>query len=313
MRLLDLSYPSAEENLAFEEWYFQHFKEETLRIWVSPTSVISGKHQNVLAECNLHACRTLNIPVLRRISGGGTVYHDHGNINFSFFRFVDRNKMIDYDRSLILIQEALQQLGFPVSMSERHDLFLNENKISGNAQHLRSGRVLHHGTILYDANLDHLRVAIKRTSGTFVDKGVKSVRSPIANLRGFRDLGSTIVFKNKLIQEIQHLGLNDLTGFSVASDKIATLANEKYRQDEWNFGYSPSYEFSNQSGDASCRLSAARGGEIQSIEVITNKQRDQDVEKVLLVKRHFYDEVKTELELSGMKDEKVKLYLDLLF
>lgn len=312
MRLLDLSYPSAEENLAFEEWYFQHFEEETLRIWINPPSVISGKHQNVLAECNLHACRELKIPVLRRISGGGTVYHDPGNINFSFFRFVNRNKMIDYDRSLNLIQNVLIKLGFPVSMSARHDLFLGEHKVSGNAQHLRSGRVLHHGTILYDADLDHLRVAIKRTSGSFIDKGVKSVRSPIANLRAFKDLGSTENFKSKLMDAFHFEGLLDLS-IIPESSKIAELINTKYTQDQWNFGYSPTYDYSNEIGALNCKIKAARGGEILDIEILENGIRLTELEHILIGKNHFLDEVKSIMIKTGMGSNQVREYLRLIF
>mgnify|MGYP001067849280 CR=1 FL=1 len=313
MRLLDLSYPTAQENLAFEEWYFQHFEQETLRIWISPPSVISGKHQNVLAECNLHSCEELNIPVLRRISGGGTVYHDLGNINFSFFRKVDRNKMIDYDRSLILIQKSLNNLGFPVPMSERHDLFLGEEKISGNAQHLRSGRVLHHGTILYDANLDHLRVAIKRKSGKFIDKSVKSVRSPITNLRSFKDLGNTEQFKSELIDSFQSEGLVSLELNQQIGSDLAALISSKYDLDEWNFGYSPAYEFNNKKDRLSCKITTARGGKIINIEFSDNGKRQDYLEKIITGKMHFFKEIKSALTESGIEEEKVAEYLEVIF
>jgi lipoate-protein ligase A len=313
MRLLDLSYPSAEENLAFEEWCFQHFEEETLRIWVNPPSVISGKHQNVLAECNLQACKTLNIPVLRRISGGGTVFHDFGNVNFSFFRFVNRNKMIDYDRSLNLIQKVLIALGFQVTMSERHDLFLGEDKISGNAQHLRSGRVLHHGTILYDANLDHLRSAIKRNNGIFIDKGVKSVRSPITNLRYHNDLGSTKDFKAKLISALLGEGLTAAEFTPPTISEINELISSKYATDEWNFGYSPAYEFSNESGALRCEIKVARGGEILKIELTENGKRFADVKHLLLGKKHFRNEVISALADAKIGEEKLDSFLEVLF
>lgn len=257
--LLDILHlPTCAENLAYEEWYFAQFERETLRLWVNPRSVVVGKHQNALSECHFHFCRTHHIPIVRRISGGGTVYHDPGNVNFSFFRWVQKEKMIDYDRSLNMIHKALQSLGYPVEMNERHDLFLEGQKISGNAQHLKKGRSLHHGTLLYDADLDLLRSSIKRPSGVFEDKAVRSVRSPINNLRSYKDLGDTPSFLQKLHATLIELNFEE-AALPLEREALNDAIKERYDSDDWNFGYSPHYVFRNAYKAFTVELEVERG------------------------------------------------------
>lgn len=309
MKILPLSFDSAEENLAFEEFFFNEFEEDTLRIWINPPSVVVGKHQNAMSEANISFCNQNNIPVIRRISGGGTVYHDFGNINFSFFRNVTKEKMIDYNLNLNIIKVALNTLGFPVTISPRHDLFLADKKISGNAQHVKRGKSLHHGTILYDSNLMALSQGIKRVNGLFIDKGVKSVRSEITNLRESIDLGSTHDFFNKLIQQLgfekSNFDLNE-TAYQVKNLAI------KYHSEEWNFGYSPSYLFENVYGNYRAKISVARGGIIDSISIDKNKEPWVYAEEVLIGKNHFYKSVVNCLESKFNKKE-VDLLKNLLF
>lgn len=308
MKILALSFATAEENLAFEEWYFEHFEEETLRIWRSPKSIVVGKHQNALAEVELNFCLENKIPVIRRISGGGTVYHDLGNINFSFFRFVEKEKMIDYVRNLDIIKETLVKLSFDVHMSARHDLFLGETKISGNAQHVKRGRALHHGTLLYDADLSALSSGIKRQKGAFVDRSVKSVRSPIANLIQHNNLGNTEEFQTKLISQ-----LSASFGFKILDfEKIPDLDLEKYHKNEWNFGYSPNYTFEKKEGDWHAKLEVERGGKIKDAIISKNGIHEKELSERLQGKHHFHKELSAELEDSDFKHLSKEI-LDLLF
>ena len=308
MNILALSFATAEENLAFEEWYFEHFEEETLRIWRSPKSVDVGKHQNALAEVDLNFCLENKIPVIRRISGGGTVYHDLGNINFSFYRFVEKEKMIDYVRNLDIIKETLVQLSYDVHMSARHDLFLGETKISGNAQHVKRGRALHHGTLLYDADLSALSNGIKRQKGEFVDRSVKSVRSPIANLRTHNNLGNTEVFQAKLISQ-----LSETFGFEMLDfNKLPDLDLEKYRKNEWNFGYSPNYSFEKSDGNWQAKLMVERGGLIKSALISKNGVLEKELNEWIEGKQHFHKELSIELEASDFAHLSEEI-MDLLF
>ena len=309
MKILNLSFDSAEQNLAFEDWYFHNFTEETLRIWRNPKSVVVGKHQNALAEVDLNYCIENNIPVIRRISGGGTVYHDLGNINFSFFRFTEKEKMIDYVKNLDIVREALTGLGFDVHMSERHDLFCGESKISGNAQHVKRGKALHHGTLLYDADLAALSKGIKRQKGEFIDKGVKSVRSPTLNLRDNVNLGLTLEFMRALEGQ---LNLEPLNNFEFSQAEIAKLNLAKYSQDTWNYGYSPSYEFKNQYLDWNLKINTERGGNISSIEIFKNNEKQKNLEGFLLNKPHFYGGILNLLIASEFESESQEL-MKLLF
>ena len=256
MVILNNSYQTAEENLAFEAAYFQSFEEDTLRIWRNPNAVVVGKHQNAFSEANLVFCSDNGIPILRRISGGGTVFHDYGNINFSFFRFVEKSDQVKYSNNLSIIQQALQKMGFNVWVNERHDIYSGNSKISGNAQHLSKGRALHHGTILYDSNMDMLRCSIKKKNGTFTDKSVKSFRSKVKNLREDIDLGTKDEFLELFLNIIEKNGT-----FKVSSIDISNHL-PLYQTNEWNFGYGPKFQFKIENSEYPFVIEVDRGGEI---------------------------------------------------
>lgn len=310
MKILPLSFDSAAKNLAFEEWYFQHFQEETLRIWCNPTSVIVGKHQNAYAESNYLFCKKENIPVIRRISGGGAVFHDLGNINFSFFRFTDKEKLIDYDANLDIISAALRKLDYPVQVNKRHDIFLNKHKVSGNAQHVSKGRALHHGTILYDADMALLSRGIKRTSGSFEDKAVKSVRSPVVNLRSILNLGTSDQFVQKLLNAI---AMEELTLSKPDHIRLQELMDTKYLHEDWNIGYGPAYTFTNSHGGFQAHMAVARGGEIQRFELSREQQIILEATERIQSLRHRYSEIADALPEDGFGMGSKENCLQLLF
>lgn len=299
------SLKTSHQNLAYEEWLFEHFETTSLRLWLNPPSVVVGKHQNAMSECNAQYCLANDIPMIRRISGGGTVYHDLGNVNFSFFRYVSKDKLIDYDSGLGLIEKALQHLGYPVQMNERHDLYLGDLKVSGNAQHVRKGRSLHHGTILYDANLDQLRASIKRSNGTFEDKAVRSVRSPIGNLREHLDLGEPEDFISSLQRALIDLGATE-GELPIDHSEIDRLARDKYSLETWNFGYSPSYIYRNEEKDLILELQVARGGLIEKASVVESGKADKTIEDQLIGLNHYPEEMRS--FASGHERIKVILY-----
>jgi len=199
-------------NLATEQYLLHEQSEDILMLWQSESAVVCGKHQNACAEANYAFCKENNIHIARRLSGGGTVFHDLGNVNFTFVKALSEGmeRAVDYKRYLDPIREVLSNLGIQTTYSERDDLLLNGLKISGNAQHIyqKGLKGLHHGTLLYDSDLASLNTAI-HSEGAYEGKSVPSNTSiPLS-------------YKEK--------------------SKCQQISDEKFSQESWILGYSPRY------------------------------------------------------------------------
>ncbi len=232
-------------NLATEAYFLQNSIENVCIIWQSESAVVSGKHQNICAEINYQFCTQNNILPARRLSGGGTVFHDMGNINFTFIKNIETemDKAVNYKQFLEPIRHALNALGIETTYSLRDDLLLDGKKISGNAQHVfqQKKRVLHHGTLLYNSQLQKLSKALK-SDGHYTDKAVKSVRSTVTNIIDYHDLGDTPLFLKKFIQTLnQTLGASYFLNPNEIQE-ITSLKKEKFEQESWILGYSPKYQ-----------------------------------------------------------------------
>jgi lipoate---protein ligase len=210
--------------------------------------VVVGKHQNLLAEINYPFVRENNIALCRRISGGGTVFHDAGNVNFSFIKNVKSPAEISFKQFTAPVVEALAKLGIEATTSGRNDLLIDGLKISGNAEHIYKNRVLHHGTLLFNSDLENLGQAIKVVPGKYESKAVQSNRSPVANISQFLQTPMTTAEFIRFLLGVQlenpensfyQLSENDI----LAIEKLST---EKFKTWEWNFGYSPKYSFKNE-------------------------------------------------------------------
>lgn len=233
-------------NLALEEYLLQNFREGTyLLLWRNDRSIVLGKYQNVYEEVNLRAVEESGVRVARRNSGGGTVYHDLGNLNYSILTDYDPNGSISYDLFLAPMISALRSMGIPAEKRGTSDIAIQGMKISGSAQTLKKGRVIHHGTLLFDADLGSLRDLLKTTSGTITSRAVKSVRSPVTNIRAHlegKDLSFTD-FRDRLLENLQSTGMEPAVLTEEQLLEIRSLAEEKYSTWEWNFGRSPSFDF----------------------------------------------------------------------
>jgi len=235
-------------NLAAEEYFLKNFQEDFFMLWRSQPSVVVGKHQNALAEINHEFVRAHQIPVARRLSGGGTVFHDLGNLNFTFIRTVEKVHEINFRSFTFPIMEALKILGVEVYTTGRNDLQIDGKKISGNAEHVHKNRVLHHGTLLYNSQLDALKGALKVDLSKFEDKAVQSNRSEVANIASYLPEPMSVEdFGNLLFSEIsQQLSNTQIyTPTEADLEAIQELSNEKYRTWDWIYGYSPRYRFNN--------------------------------------------------------------------
>lgn len=236
-------------NLALEEYIFNQLNTDAMIIWRNAPSIIIGKHQNVYEEINLQFVKEKRLPVIRRLSGGGAVYHDPGNINFTFVSNGRPGKLVDFKKYLNPIYSFLTEQGIDVHISKRNDLFINDSKISGNAEHIFKNRVLHHGTILFNADLKALSRSLKSNYSKYKSHSIKSVRSKVGNITSMYDTNkSSEEFVQQIIASLKKkLGIKrDYILTENDNSRIRELIREKYKNDEWNFDYGPAYSFSHK-------------------------------------------------------------------
>ena len=235
-------------NLAFEEYVFHTFKDDDyILLWQNDRTVVVGKHQNTVEEVNLRRAGELGIKIVRRNSGGGAVYHDMGNLNFSFITGWNPDMQTDYDTFLIPVIRALSKIGVHAGKKGRNDLVVGGRKISGSAQCIHDGRLLHHGTLLIDSDLDVLSEVLNVQADKFLSKGVKSVRSRVANISEFAKTPCGAQLLMQLILE-SCAGDNIIDAFVPDNSQIShieALAKKKYATREWNYGFSTVYSYRN--------------------------------------------------------------------
>ncbi|MDK2783272.1 MAG: lipoate---protein ligase [Thermococcaceae archaeon] len=234
-------------NLALEEYLLVNLPKDHegyLLLWQNEPTIVVGRYQNTLEEINLEFVESHNINVVRRISGGGAVYHDHGNLNYTFI--VNAGEAFDFDFAAYTkpIIDILNTLNVHAELSSRNDLTIEGKKFSGNAQHISNGKLLHHGTLLFDSDLEMLSKALKVSEDKFISKGIKSIRSRVTNISDYLPTKMTIhSFKETIINQLCDAKLisSRITPTEKVIAEVAPLADNKYRQWEWNFGKSPEF------------------------------------------------------------------------
>jgi lipoate-protein ligase A len=233
-------------NLALEEQLFKQIHEDFLFIYRNKACVVVGKHQNANAEANQVWLIENDVPLIRRFSGGGTVYHDPENLNFSFITTGEDSKVIDFKKYALPVVGVLNEIGIPASLSKRHDIMVDGFKVSGHAAHAKGKRSLHHGTLLFNADLKALSASLKSDRDRYESKAVQSVRSKVANLNSYQDqFDSTDDFLNYFGNRLKEVFKIE-SDFNLSSELVndaKELALEKYHSTEWNYGYSPKYIF----------------------------------------------------------------------
>ncbi|MCK9480077.1 MAG: lipoate--protein ligase [Firmicutes bacterium] len=228
-------------NLALEEYLIYNKEDEVCVLWQNSPAIIVGKNQNTMAEIDYEYVTENKIPVVRRLSGGGTVFHDLGNLNFTYI--VNKGEFGDYVGFTKTLRDYINSLGAHAEMSGRNDVLVEGRKISGNAQYLWKNRLLHHGTVLINADLSSLAAALRPDESKIQSKGIKSIKSRVANLSEFIQI-STGDFRSGFERAIKaEGGVQDYTLSHDEWNKVLQLADEKYRTYEWCFGYSPRYSF----------------------------------------------------------------------
>jgi len=280
-------------NLAAEEFVLRHFTEDVLMFWQNTPSVVVGKHQNTLAEVNMDFVQANQIPVIRRISGGGTVFHDLGNINYTLIRSVEKDSMlVDFRKFTQPLRDFLETVGLEAYFEGKNNLRVQGKKFSGNAAHVFKQRVMHHGTILFDTDLKVLEKVIQPSQEQYFDKGIKSINAEVTNistlllektsLKDFKKL-MTDFFKDYFqIVDHQRLGADEV-------ESIEKLAASKYKTWEWNVGYSPKYTLQKEVDTAYGRLKTklyVEAGIIQDITLFIEEKKLIKIENQLKHQPH---------------------------
>ncbi len=232
-------------NLAAEEYVLKNFSQNCFMLWRNENAIIVGKHQNTLAEINVDYVKEKQIKVVRRLSGGGAVFHDLGNLNFTFIMNGHEGDLVDFRKYTLPIIEVLQKLDINARFEGRNDLTIEGKKFSGNAEHVYKNRVLHHGTLLFSSVMNDLHLALKVNPLKYQDKAVKSVRSRVTNISGHLKSSLQVSdFRDMILEHImetfENCTLYEFTDHDL--QQINHLVETKYSTWEWNFGYSPKYD-----------------------------------------------------------------------
>lgn len=234
-------------NLAVEEFLFDRIadiNDTIFMLWQNEPTIVVGRFQNTLEEINTDFVTKNSINVVRRMSGGGTVYHDWGNLNYTFIVNRESEKDFDFRTYCRPIVQILREKKVNADFSSRNDLTIDGKKFSGNAQYMKGGRLLHHGTLLFDSDLSVLTKALNVSPDKYVSKGLKSVRSRVTNIKPYLAENMDIdEFKRHIIEaiEFREKGLGNVKLDNSDMAEIRKLTEEKYSSWEWNYGSSPDF------------------------------------------------------------------------
>ncbi|EKU48122.1 lipoate--protein ligase [Staphylococcus massiliensis] len=289
-------------NLAMEEYVLKHLPSDHdyFLFYINRPSIIIGKNQNTIEEVNQAYIKEHGIDVVRRISGGGAVYHDFGNLNFSFITDDDGNSFHNFKKFTEPIVTALNELGVEAELTGRNDIQVGDQKISGNAMVKVKKRMFSHGTLMLNSNLDEVSRALTVNPAKIKSKGIKSVRKRVANIVDFLEEPITIDdFKAIIIKTI--FGEREVETYQLTKEdwaQIEALSNEKYRNWDWNYGKNPKYNFERahkfEKGFLQVKLDVQKG-KIKHAKIFGDFFGEQDVndlEEALIEVPHSYQDIK---------------------
>lgn len=253
-----ISSPSTDPrwNLALEQYVFDSLprSKSYFMLWQNHNTIVVGKNQNTAAEVNGAFLREQNITVVRRLSGGGAVYHDLGNLNFTFISDAGENSTIDLHRFCLPIVEALADLGVKADINGRNDITIQGKKFSGNAQYLREGRVMHHGTMMFRSDLSILNRALAVDRSKLSAKGIASVSSRVTNIGDH--LPEKVTMEDLRRALLKHIPCEENAApYPFTPEDLAAIdriARERYATWEWTYGRSSALELSRKKRIENC-------------------------------------------------------------
>lgn len=288
-------------NLAIEEYALKNLdiNESYLLFYINKPSIIIGKNQNTIEEINTEYVEKNGLHVVRRLSGGGAVYHDLGNLNFSFITKDDGESFHNFLKFTEPVITALNKLGVNAELSGRNDLTVEGRKISGNAQFSTKGRMFSHGTLMLDSEIENVVSALKVKKDKIESKGIKSIRSRVANISEFLTEKISIAEFRQLI--LQHIFEgSEVSEYRLTEkdwEEIHKISEQRYQNWEWNYGKSPKFDYEHSKrfpvGSIDIRLNVTKG-QITECKIYGDFFGVGDVTDI-------------EEKLEGIRYEKVKL------
>ncbi len=314
-------------NLALEEYIVRNFDEteDYLLFYINRPSIIIGKHQNTAEEINAEFVKEKNITVVRRISGGGAVYHDFGNLNFSFLTKYDSKKVNNFVQFVAPIVEALKKLGIPAEMTGRNDIMAEGRKISGNAQFSTTKKMFSHGTLLFNSNIEDVVNALNVSGDKITSKGIQSVRSRVANiveLLAEKNMNEHEKMNAKMdMEQFRTYILHEIFKHEIAENKpiptitltpeqwaeVHELSKNKYQTWEWNYGRSPEFTTQRKNrfvfGQVDARINVKDGlvADIAFFGDFLAHGESDEIADVLKNIRYTNQEIKEKLENVDLK------------
>lgn len=302
-------------NLALEEYCVRNLNmnDDYLLFYINEPSIIIGKHQNTIEEINSGYVNENGIQVVRRISGGGAVYHDKGNLNFSFMTKYSNESIHNFKYFTGPVIKVLAELGVNAELNGRNDITVSDRKISGNAQFTDTKSMFSHGTLLFDSHLEDVAKALNVRIDKIESKGIKSVRSRVANITEFLSHKMSIdEFRQKIIDSI--FSNQDSVEYFELSDEqwsdVMNLSESKYRNWDWNYGRSPEFNIQKVNrfdfGQIDARINV-KDGVIKSIKIygdFLGHGELEDLEKKLMNKKY-----EKETLLNSLSEFNLNMYL----
>lgn len=299
-------------NLALEEYALRNFgeKEDYLLFYINEPSIIIGRNQNTLEEINDGYVRDKGIHIVRRMSGGGAVYHDLGNLNFSFITKYKKENLHNFKKFTKPVIRVLETMGVEAEMSGRNDILVEGRKISGNAQFSSGKRMFSHGTLLLDSDLSEVANALNVKMSKIQSKGHKSVRSRVANISEFLNEPMKIeTFRTRLLEGL-YKDRDSFETYHLTEQEwkeVQDLKEEKYGNWDWNYGKSPKFNIQRTHrfsvGEIDLRLDVQKGY-IQNLKVYGDffgKEPVQEIEQLLQGVRYEPSDINktlSDIELS---------------
>ncbi len=304
------NHTDARINLAIEEHLLRNYMtdQEILLFYINGPSIIIGRNQNTIEEINQLYVEEHDIHVVRRLSGGGAVYHDLGNLNFSFISNSGHENIQNFKKFTAPVVKVLNEMGVPAELGGRNDILVEERKVSGNAQYISGNRMVSHGTLLFNSDLSVVSESLKVKASKIESKGIKSIRSRVANISEFMpERMDVFTFREKVKNGI--LAENQNSEYRLSAEdwiSINQISQDRYQKWEWNFGRSPQFNIQKTErftvGEIDARIEV-EGGIIRQIRFFGDYLGLSDVgevEKLLvgsLFKKESIEEVLKDIDL----------------